>query len=365
MENKERVMFWDILKGLAVLSIVLGYSRWQIQPYVYTYHIALLFFTGAYFYKEEKYINRPFEYAAKLFQKNWCRYLFYMVLFILLHNFNVRFGLYEGLEYYSVYETIKQILSAVVFSCYELFGGAMWFILVGIVTGSMMAVLVTFCNKASLYVAKTDKTRKCIKYILLIIITVILASVAPVKQTLAFNMQLAYLLLPVCIAAYFISKISDENYKKYLNFFVALAFGGLIFVLVKYTGYRVDISMNVIPLKPWYYVLVFMGIYVCMTLAKYIEKVPYVNRFFAFLGKQAFAIIALELFVIKLCDRAYGFILGEKNPAVFAKWINAYSDALWWLYIILGTVLPAIFGYLLDNAVKVIKQKNIAKNEIH
>lgn len=42
--NTSRSKFWDVVRGLGILSIVIGHSWGPAIPYVYAYHLAIFFF---------------------------------------------------------------------------------------------------------------------------------------------------------------------------------------------------------------------------------------------------------------------------------------------------------------------------------
>ena len=352
--------FINILKTYGVISILLGYTFKPFQGICYAYHIPLLVFICAFLYSEEMYITNPFGYVGELFRKYWTKYVFYMILFVAFRNLFLHFGLYWQVDYYTFEESVRQMFSALVFSCYEPFGGVMWFVLPGIIACAMMGIVVTFSDKIS---KLCKKWQKQIKYILIIALTLLVAIMSSTSSIYALSMHTSLLLLPVCIMAYFVAKMPEDSIKKHLNLFVAMFFAGLIYVLVKYTGYRVDISMNVVPLKPWYYFLVFLGIYGCMTLAKYTEKIPFVRNVMALAGKHAFSVVALCLVAFKLCDRVFALITGEKNTAIFGVFVCAYPEKLWWLYLIMGLVLPVTFGVLMEK-IKISIRKKIEKSDV-
>ena len=43
VKNRE---YWDILKGIGALCIVIGHSNWNLGVYVYLFHLALFFFVS-------------------------------------------------------------------------------------------------------------------------------------------------------------------------------------------------------------------------------------------------------------------------------------------------------------------------------
>ena len=55
-KSKNRDKFWDIVKGIGIISIVIGHVTINdIKEFVYTYHLIIFFFVAAYFYNEKKY----------------------------------------------------------------------------------------------------------------------------------------------------------------------------------------------------------------------------------------------------------------------------------------------------------------------
>lgn len=353
---KERILFWDILKGIGIISIVLGHCCHVAAPYVYTYHLALFFFVSAYFYNEKKYVNAPFEYVGNLFKNNWTKYVFYSVVFVLIHNLCVTFNLYYGIEkYQSAGEMISAVAASFVFISSERFGGAMWFVLPNMVACTALAFGVCISARCGYFVK--GKQRNIVKCIVLVAFMFLLM-LAFHKNYMIFSAHNAFLMLPVCLEAYFVRKLKDPL--KYINVYVAVIFAAAIAVLVNRWGFRVELSANMYPGLFWLYVLSFMGIYVCGALSVIINKIPKVNKFIGFLGENSFAIMALHFLVIKMVDRIYCFAIGEKNPEIIGKWVCSYPDKLWWVYLIAGTVLPALAGLVLKG-VKTYISKAIEK----
>lgn len=358
---KERVLFWDILKGLGIIAIVLGHCCRPAAPYVYSCHLALFFFVSAFFYNEKKYLNSPFAYFGNLLKNNWPKYVFYLSLLIFMRNFFVRFAMDISVSYYeSIGQVMDSVAKAFVFSCSERFGGAMWFVLPNMIAGMVLAVSVCLSARVSSLVAK-EKTRSRAKYIILVVLAILLVA-AFSRTPMIFGIHNSFLMLPVCLGAYFVRKAAGMDLSKYLKWWLALAFTILIAILIKFAGMRVELSAKIKPGYFWLYVLSFTGIYVFMYLAKVIEKTPRFNKFIAWLGENSFPIMALHFAAIKLVDRIYCLMIGEKNPAVIGKWVYSFPK-LWWVYLIAGTVLPAIFGTIMRRIKKSV-DKSLEKKSI-
>ncbi len=89
--NEQNKDFWNIVKGVGILSIVIGHTGCQLVPYVYLYHLVIFFFISGYLYSEEKYGDNPFlNFLTRLKKigKNILLFLlflfFYIIFFITL-----------------------------------------------------------------------------------------------------------------------------------------------------------------------------------------------------------------------------------------------------------------------------------------
>ena len=100
-DASSRSFYWDIVKGLGIIAIVLGHSGYFAGAFVYLFHLALFFFITGYFYNEAKYGDDPFAYFGARLSGAWPRYFFYAAVFVLLHNFFVGHGLYAGQPAYN------------------------------------------------------------------------------------------------------------------------------------------------------------------------------------------------------------------------------------------------------------------------
>ena len=46
--------YWNIMKGIGIICVVIGHSWMQMQNFVYAFHMPLFFFISGYLYDEEK-----------------------------------------------------------------------------------------------------------------------------------------------------------------------------------------------------------------------------------------------------------------------------------------------------------------------
>ena len=77
MEKKKNRLYWNIIKGIGILCIVIGHSWKLLSGFVYLFHLAIFFFVGGYLYNDEKYSEDPYLYFANKLKNNWKKYVLF------------------------------------------------------------------------------------------------------------------------------------------------------------------------------------------------------------------------------------------------------------------------------------------------
>lgn len=77
--------YWNIVKGLGILLVVIGHTMSPWRDFIYTYHMSLFFFVSGILYKE-KYSFDFFCFLSRRMKTLWLPYIKYGILYIFLHN---------------------------------------------------------------------------------------------------------------------------------------------------------------------------------------------------------------------------------------------------------------------------------------
>ena len=97
-----------------------------------------------------------------------------------------------------------------------------------------------------------------------------------------------------------------------------------------------------------FYIITTTGIVFCLTLAKFLIKIPIIKNIFSIIGKHSFAIMALHFVFIKSVDVIYSYFINETRPEIIGKWITSYPNKLFIAYLIAGTLIPVLFSITFD-----------------
>ncbi len=351
--------YWDIVKGIGALTIVLGHSCYFASSYVYLFHLALFFFVSGYLYTEHKYGDRPFLCLANRLKNMWPKYVVYASAFVLLHNLFLEISVIINQPRYGLLEMAAGIGNALVFAGAETMGGALWFVPVLVFSTAIFAGIVWFGRRVSSAIPPTHTfIHNAVKYVSVAILSLIAGAIGVILNTrgisLNYHIHTAFLVIPLYAVAYFL-RVFCKDIGKILKWYLAIPAALVLYAAVQ-RGWRIELSAEMIIGPVRFYAISLAGIYLCMYLAKLLQKLPYIKAYFAWIGRQSFDIMALHFLCIKLVDIVYALCIHESDPQVYGQFVCAYSENCWFYYALLGTALPALVG------VGAAKMKKLFKN---
>lgn len=338
--NIENRKYWNILKGIGILFIVMGHASSIFSRFVYLFHLPLFFFIGGYLYSEEKYRERPYDFLISKLKSNWKKYVLYSLVILYLHNIFLNFGLITGVPYYSKSTFIINTINSFLFLGQEQLAGALWFVPVYVISSVIFASIVYWSNRIS-------KNNKINIDILIIILTLLVGSLGVYAVLrgfgLLFNTQIALLVVPFFCMGYFLrKKIKDISKILRLPFFI------LSIIILSYMVYKslftVDLAIGIVSNFKMFYFAAIVGIYFSLYLAKILSKIKYVSNVFDDFGKYSFEIMAFHFVVFKLIDLIINIprlINHTATPEIYGIFPVAYK--VWPLYIIFGVFVPMLF----------------------
>lgn len=347
VQNKIRDNYVDIIKAIGIISIVMGHSGWyitrfkiQMGPFVYSYHLMIFMFISGYLFDISK-LKESKEYKNKYIGKQIIKmvklYFVYNFIFVLFHNFFVKFGMINS-QSYSLSQIVKNISNSLTFVSQEHFLGAFWFI-------PMMLIA------KILFVCTYDKIKDNNIFCLLTMI-----SFGGLGVLLCYkNIYLQYMAQISILSVFFIylglfTKIYIKKLDKYIYKLGFIPAGIIIYVINYITNSSVELSINRIINPFIFFIISITGIYFCLSLAKFIKGKKIENKITE-IGKNSFHIMALHFLFMKIIDVIYCKINGIEDILLMSKFPTSFD--LWYLYIPFGVIMPVLVIKLL----KYIKEK--------
>lgn len=336
--------YWYIIKGIGILSVVIGHT-WKAK-YVYLYHLALFFFVGGYLYSEEKYGDRPWENVVSRLRKSWIKYVLFAAVFTLCQNLFLDLGIIINLPRYSRRDYLAGICNTILLQGGGRMAGALWFIPVMIVASGLLGMTVWIARQIS-HILKQEY----IKYFLIVLQGIVLGVLGIALNlkgiSLSYHIHTSFLVMPILVCGYFL-RVFCADLRIILKFWAAVPLAIGFWYAVNKLHWWVDLAAEQI-IGPWqFYVISVVGIYLCMYAAKVIQKTHILSKYFILIGKYSFEIMACHFLTTKIVDIIYAKMIGEINKEIYGKFVCAYSNELWPMYLLAGTLFIAVLFRSID-----------------
>ncbi len=343
-EVKKRDPYWDIMKGIGALCIVLGHCAWGLAgKYVYTFHLALFFFVGGFLFKPE-HAKDPWRYLGSRFKNLYGKYVLYSFIFILLHNVLLKLNLYSSsasagkwaMQEYGINDFLTNLFQALLFGTNETLLEALWFVI------TLLMAMCIFCF-IQFYLGKIKN--KTVNIIVSWVVYIALAYVGTYieMQNLQFTerTQCVIMLVPLVFLGYKFREHYDVL-KKFVRWWAIIPFALLNHFALKWTGTNIDLSQNMIISPLWFYALSLSGIYVCLGLSQLINMIKPLRWAFSKMGEYSYEIMALHFTAFKAVIWLYDTLKGQKAflKMDLPSFPTFMGDRLWYFYLPAGIILP-------------------------
>lgn len=363
MESIKRDKYWDVVKGLGIIAIVLGHSGFRYGLILNMYHMALFFFVAGYLYNDRHTCN-PKNYIIRKIKDLWVPLMKYTIIMIILHNVFIKLNIYSMMtnqhmiypkEEYGLVSILECILKAVLTgnNSEELLG-ATWFVF------PMLLTMITYCYIRNILgrVIDNKKIKELMVYITcwLGCILGMIFAMRGVKLTWRFDISLLCLAVVSCGYCY---KIYGNREK--LNIVVACA-SAVVLLYFNKRGLNISFAAGTIGRPIAFVLATFSGIYINLHFAKILYKFETVSRVVAYLGKNSFHIMALHFLGMKVSNIIDIIVHGKEiyNLSMFP-----YSNSDWWiLNTVAGLFMPLLIVYGVQTVVIQIQKHRDRVNNI-
>lgn len=318
-----------VIKGIAIILMVIGHTMSPFGGFIYAFHIPLFFLVAGYCFKE-KYCKDVKTFTIHRVKGLWWPFLKWNFVFIILHNALFGWGIYE--DSYTLQETAKHILKTVFMTGSEQMLGGYWFL-----GGLFMA------SMASWGILALTKCR--IKYlaasmIVLLLTCMVLNTLFPTTKPV--NDMSAILFFVIFFISGFVLK-SLKNAE---------------WVAVRHQGYLgIGLLVLTLLISLWItgdmrtpygwqlfirYIGAVAGTVGLLILCKKMKDSA-LKRFFKFCGESTMFILTWHFVCFKLIDfiliSAYNRPLSEFSQFPTHRTLG---QSYWWLYALAGVAIPLL-----------------------
>lgn len=340
--------YWNIVKGIGIILVVVGHLCWDLTRYIYMFHLPLFFFVSGYLYNEDKYGDDPYLHIANRLKSSWMKYVLVFWVLIWTHNLLLDLKvvwLYPG--YYDIEDIAYQMVQALFGQGGECYGITLWFVPVSVISVCLLGFIVSFSRKVYRF-TNSAIAKYGVQAIIMLGCTLLGYYLEKEKIKLPAEAQVSLVVMPFLWIAYLLRNLKIDI-KEYLNIFVAILCGVLVYIARG--EYKLDLVMQWV--YPYMHIVAFLGIYMCLCLAKIVQMVPKLKELLALYGKASFWIMFAHLPLCRFFDWIYIHI---NYPEKFEKLYYVvdtviYPYKLWPVYLCIGLGLT-LFIYKIYDVIK-------------
>lgn len=336
---RTRDKYIDILRGIGIISIVIGHSSWIINignleipigPFVYLYHLAIFFFCSGYLFKDNE--KDIWSYVGKKLKGLYNPFIVYSMLYIIFRNLFVKIGILGGEEYH-VSDFLIAITNTITFNSIGEFLGAFWFLPVLFFS----LCIYDFICRQTMHI-HNNSVRIMIKTLLCVTIGTIGLIVTDKHYGLLYNMQIVYLMIPIIALGKIYERYKDKM-KRIIGWPGLILSGIILAAVLKSNVGIINLSEYQIINKWLFYPVTVCGIYFCLCLGNVISYSSMIKNAVAYVGKNSFHIMALHLVCIKIVDIFACYITGQRD--LLSAYPHSFNN-IWFIYYAVGVILPLI-----------------------
>lgn len=359
LERIERLdhQYWDIVKGVGIILVVVGHFCWNLTWYIYLFHLPLFFFVSGYLYNEEKYGDKPYLNVAARLKSSWMKYVLVFWLLIWTHNLWIDLKIawvYPGT--YDIADIAREMVEAMFGQGGESFGITLWFVPVSVMSTCLLGFVVSFSRKIEGLVKKAN-VKYLVQFVILLACTLLGYYLEKSKVSLPAESQVSLVVMPFLWIGYLLRN-AKLDIKAYLNPIAAIVCGIVVYFVS--LEYKLDLAMKWV--YPGMHLVAFLGIYMCLYLAKVLQGISKVNDVMVQYGKASFWIMFVHLPMCRVFD---WFYININYPDRFEELYYVidtviFPEKFWGLYLIIGLGLSMLIyqGYhKLKHLVKIIFHK--------
>lgn len=327
----------SFLKGIAIISVVMGHVWRGSIPIVYMYHLPVFFFVSGWLYNEEKYHNKQSLLFASRMNSTMKVYIGYTVLQIfIIHNLFVQIGVFN--QYFSLKDMLNNFTLSLAFVYVEPISPANWFIPVSIVAILIFGGLCEGSRvvKTLLHIKKEIFVKSAMS-----IGCALIGFYCMYFSQLAWRLEIAFLMVPILLLGH-LAKKNEEYLGKYLSAGFVIPYFLFGYIIYKIYKVNIDLSGDEIINPIVIYPLILGGVYCCLVLEKYLHKYMKIYSVIEYIGNYSLDIMMMHMVAAKLVDYVY---LTQINSTEISKLnvIVPYIPQLAVAYIIAGVGIPILF----------------------
>ena len=313
----------------------------------------LFFFVSGYLYNEDKYGDKPYLNVASKLKSSWMKYVLVFWILIWTHNLWIRLKIawvYPGI--YDIADIAREMVEALFGQGGESFGITLWFVPVSVLSSCLLGFVVSFSRNVERKF-KVTNIKYLVQFVILLGCTLLGYYLEKTKVSLPAEAQVSLVVMPFFWIGYLLRNTKIQI-KMYLHAVIALICGVLVYWVS--LEYKMDLAMKWV--YPAMHVVAFLGIYMCLYVAKLLQKITKIKDIMAQYGQASFWIMFVHLPMCRVFD---WFYINANYPDKFEELYYVidtviFPEKFWVLYLFIGLGISMLIYQIFQRSVTFLKR---------
>lgn len=341
-QNTNRYEFIDVAKALLMILTVIGHSGSPFTPYIYLFHLSGFVFFSGFLFKEKTFdLKKNIEKKIKTL---YFPYVKYQLIFLFLSTiFSLTYIYKYNPDYYTLRHYVNGIIATLTFGGGggDLLG-AMWFIVL-LLEVSILYIVIYYLA------VKVFKSNKLLDFII-IFLYIFGMTLNHFQIYLPRYIDTAMIMVIFYQLGFYFNKYKNRIPINIFYFIIALI---NLYILNQFG--KVDIGVHNFTNFCFFLISSLSGIYCIIYVSNTFVKYG-ISQYFIYIGKNTMTILALHFLSFKLVtyliiiSNSYSFERLSEFPILIDH------TNLWFLYSIVGIIIPLLFKYTYNCILSYIKK---------
>lgn len=354
-KESQRDIQIDVMRGIAIVLMVLGHCSFPFTDFIYLFHMAFFFMISGYCYKAKSSdsVKSVSKFFFRKIKSLWFPYVLWNAIFVLLNNFFIKVNVYtdnqellnsvEGTyitlhHTMSVKEMVTNIAKSLFFGGGTTMGGAFWFL----ESLFMVSVAYVFCD----FAIKRFCNKRKFQLVLQAVVSMVALGAGYICylrgfKTLGIDRMLSYYWL------FFFGVLLKETglHKRIMSSYRSIKVAGC-FVGIALCGRFGSVYLdNNNYTNPLFFIVVsIMGWFLIEALADLVIHFKIGTKMWGVIGQNTLAIVVLHFLCFKIVS-GIGVLINGEPAYLVAAFPVLYKDGFWWiLYTIVAITIPVLLN---------------------
>lgn len=355
--SKTRSVEIDLIKGLAIILMVIGHTETPAQNFIYLFHMAVFFMASGYLYKENNSNSLASikEYILRKIKGLWFPYAFWTAIFSVLRNVLIDLNIYTAnpmilsevdqpyavlTPYWTVNEVIVNIIKGCILPGNVQIGGALWF-LATLLHIAVLYVVIDFVLKQFLPKKSVMLAQGMISAVFLL-----LGYWFHVNGIFLFGIVRAFSFY--CL--FYLGLVFCQHKETLLDYPALktglVMLGSFLLLLVYNHLGGIALGENVF-MNPFFLLTASVAGWLFLYEgAVFLKSVPFLCKTVSYIGRNTLPVVILHLLAFKIVSYIGVFVNGH-DPCLVAAFPVLYRGGLWWIaYTVVGITVSLLLGFL-------------------